>query len=98
MFNSPLRRAATVLAGALIGLGGAAVVSAPASAHDTAVSGKAVCDTATGTRTVTWTLTNDYPTERDRLAAGQRAHRHRRRGPGQLRHPAAGRPTAATVC
>ncbi|MFI5491019.1 cell wall anchor protein [Actinoplanes sp. NPDC051859] len=60
--NSPLRRAATVLAGALIGLGGVAVISAPASAHLTAVSGKAVCDTATGTRIVTWTLTNDYPT------------------------------------
>ncbi|GGQ37890.1 LPXTG cell wall anchor domain-containing protein [Couchioplanes azureus] len=61
--NSPLRRAATVLAGALIGLGGAAVVTAPAGAHASAVSGKAVCDTATGTRTVTWTLTNDYPTD-----------------------------------
>ncbi|MEV6601849.1 LPXTG cell wall anchor domain-containing protein [Actinoplanes sp. NPDC051346] len=60
--NSPLRRAATVLAGALIGLGGAAVVSAPASAHASNVHGTAVCDTATGTRIVTWTLTNDYPT------------------------------------
>ncbi|OJF13718.1 hypothetical protein [Couchioplanes caeruleus] len=62
-FNSPLRRAATVLAGALIGFGGAAVVTAPASAHASTVSGKAVCDTATGTRIVTWTLTNDYPTD-----------------------------------
>ena len=61
--NSPLRRAATVLAGALIGLGGAAVVTAPASAHASNVSGTAVCDTATGTRIVTWTLTNDYPTD-----------------------------------
>ncbi|WP_199511822.1 cell wall anchor protein [Nucisporomicrobium flavum] len=61
--NSPLRRAATVLAGALIGLGGAAAVTAPASAHASNVSGAAVCDTATGTRIVTWTLTNDYPTD-----------------------------------
>lgn len=58
--NSPLRRAASVLAGALIGLTGVAVVAAPASAHATEVSGKAVCDTATGTQLVTWTLTNDY--------------------------------------
>ncbi|MFI7600805.1 cell wall anchor protein [Actinoplanes sp. NPDC049681] len=61
--NSPLRRAATVLAGALIGLGGAAVVTAPASAHASSVDGKAICDTATGTRIVTWTLTNDYPAD-----------------------------------
>jgi hypothetical protein len=61
--NSPLRRAATVLAGALIGLTGITVAAGPASAHDTKVSGKAVCDTATGTRIVTWTLTNDYPAD-----------------------------------
>ncbi|MEV8505492.1 cell wall anchor protein [Actinoplanes sp. NPDC051475] len=61
--NSPLRRAATVLAGALIGLGGAAVVTAPASAHASSVNGTAVCDTATGTRIVTWTLSNDYPAD-----------------------------------
>jgi LPXTG-motif cell wall-anchored protein len=58
--NSPLRRAASILAGALIGLTGVAVVAAPASAHKTEVSGKAVCDTATGTQSVTWTLTNDH--------------------------------------
>ncbi|AGZ45569.1 hypothetical protein [Actinoplanes friuliensis] len=58
--NSPLRRAAIVLAGSLIGLTGVAFVAAPASAHATEVSGSAKCDTATGTRIVTWTLTNDY--------------------------------------
>ncbi|PRY31207.1 cell wall anchor protein [Pseudosporangium ferrugineum] len=61
--NSPLRRAATVLAGALIGLGGAAVVTSPAAAHDSTVRGEAICDTATGTRIVTWTLTNDWPAD-----------------------------------
>lgn len=57
--NSPLRRAATVLAGTLLGLTGLAVTASPASAHDTKVSGVAKCDTA-GTWVVTWTLTNDW--------------------------------------
>jgi hypothetical protein len=61
--NSPLRRTATVLAGALIGLTGLTVAASPASAHDSKVRGSAVCDTATGTRVVTWTLTNDYPAD-----------------------------------
>ncbi|GAA3337973.1 hypothetical protein GCM10020358_16360 [Amorphoplanes nipponensis] len=61
--NSPLRRAATVLAGALIGLTGLTVAGSPASAHDTTVRGVASCDTATGTRYVTWTLTNDWPAD-----------------------------------
>jgi LPXTG-motif cell wall-anchored protein len=58
--NSPLKRAATVLAGTLLGLTGLTVAASPASAHDTEVRGVAACDTATGTRSVTWTLTNDY--------------------------------------
>jgi hypothetical protein len=58
--NSPSRRAATVLAGALLGLTGLTVAASPASAHDTHVRGVAKCDTATGTRVVTWTLTNDW--------------------------------------
>jgi hypothetical protein len=61
--NSPLRRAATVLAGSLLALTGVAFVAAPASAHDSKVRGSAVCDTATGTRVVTWTLTNDFPAD-----------------------------------
>ncbi|WP_433721551.1 cell wall anchor protein [Actinoplanes sp. CA-051413] len=59
--NSPLRRAATVLAGAVLGLTGLTVAASPASAHDTGINGVAKCDTATGTRIVTWTLTNDWP-------------------------------------
>ncbi|MEU7901910.1 cell wall anchor protein [Actinoplanes sp. NPDC049118] len=58
--NSPLRRTATVLAGALIGLSGVAFVAAPASAHATKITGVAECDTAAGKHIVTWTLTNDY--------------------------------------
>ena len=61
--NSPLRRTATVLAGALIGLTGITVAAGPASAHSTNVTGVAYCDTATGTRTVTWTVTNDWGTD-----------------------------------
>ncbi|MEU4221144.1 cell wall anchor protein [Actinoplanes sp. NPDC026623] len=61
--NSPLRRTATVLAGALIGLTGLTVIAGPASAHSTAISGTTDCDTATGVRTVTWTLTNDWGTD-----------------------------------
>jgi LPXTG-motif cell wall-anchored protein len=61
--NSPLRRTATVLAGALIGLTGLTVAASPASAHDTNVRGVAECDTATGTRVITWTLTNDWPAD-----------------------------------
>ncbi len=61
--NSPLRRAATVVAGALIGLTGVAVATGPATAHAASISGAAGCDTATGTRYVTWTLTNDFGTD-----------------------------------
>ena len=61
--NSPSRRAATVIAGALLGLTGLTVAGSPASAHATEVRGVAACDTATGTRSVTWTLINDYPTD-----------------------------------
>jgi hypothetical protein len=56
--NSPLKRAATVLAGALLGLTGLAVTAGPASAHATSITG--VADCVNGTRIVTWTLTNDF--------------------------------------
>jgi LPXTG-motif cell wall-anchored protein len=59
--NSPLRRAATVLAGALLGLTGLTVATSPASAHATSITGVAAC--ADGTPIVTWTLTNDYHTD-----------------------------------
>ncbi|MFI7547360.1 cell wall anchor protein [Actinoplanes sp. NPDC049599] len=61
--NSPSRRAAIVLAGALLGLTGLTVAASPASAHDTTISGEAGCDTATGTRYVNWTVTNDWPAD-----------------------------------
>jgi hypothetical protein len=61
--NSPLRRTATVLAGALIGLTGITVAAGPASAHSTGITGVPICDTATGVRTVQWTLTNDWHTD-----------------------------------
>ena len=61
--KSPLKRAATVLAGALIGLTGVTVATGPAGAHAASISGVAGCDTATGTRYVTWTLTNDFGTD-----------------------------------
>jgi hypothetical protein len=61
--NSPSRRAATVIAGALLGLTGLTVAGSPASAHATKVEGVPRCDTATGTRFVDWTLINDYPTD-----------------------------------
>ncbi|MBM7492950.1 LPXTG-motif cell wall-anchored protein [Micromonospora luteifusca] len=54
--KSPLRRVAAIAAGALIGLTGVGVVASPASAHYSAVSGQAVCDTTTGEWVVTWTV------------------------------------------
>ncbi|MET7673170.1 cell wall anchor protein [Micromonospora luteifusca] len=54
--KSPLRRVAAIAAGALIGLTGVGVVASPASAHYSAVSGQAVCDTKTGEWVVTWTV------------------------------------------
>ena len=61
--KSSLRRSAIVLAGAVIGLGGAAAVAAPASAHDATVSVKSICNAGTGKHDITWTLTNDWGTD-----------------------------------
>jgi LPXTG-motif cell wall-anchored protein len=61
--KSSLRRSAIVLAGALIGLGGAAAVAAPASAHNATVTGKSFCNAETGKHDITWTLTNDWGTD-----------------------------------
>jgi LPXTG-motif cell wall-anchored protein len=63
LLKSSLRRSAIIIAGAVLGLGGAAAVAAPASAHDAAITGKTVCNAATGAHDVTWTLTNDWPSD-----------------------------------
>ncbi|WP_223256418.1 cell wall anchor protein [Micromonospora endophytica] len=53
-----LRRPLAVLAAALIGMTGAAMVAAPASAHHTTITGKVVCDQLTGERVITWKVVN----------------------------------------
>ena len=63
LLKSSLRRTAIVLAGALIGLGGAAAIAAPASAHTASVTGSSVCNPDTGKHDITWTLTNDFGTD-----------------------------------
>ena len=56
----PSARGLAKLAGATFaGFAVAAMVASPAMACDAAISGKPVCDTKTGTVTVTWTLSND---------------------------------------
>ncbi|MEU1683823.1 cell wall anchor protein [Micromonospora sp. NPDC005707] len=56
-----LRRAAVLTAGALIGLAGAAVAAAPASAHHSEVKVTAECDTAKGEWVTTWTVRTYAP-------------------------------------
>ncbi|MEW2474034.1 cell wall anchor protein [Micromonospora gifhornensis] len=54
-----LRRPLAVLAAAIIGSTGAAVVAAtPASAHHTTITGTVDCDRLTGERVITWTVVN----------------------------------------
>ncbi|RIV40689.1 cell wall anchor protein [Micromonospora radicis] len=53
-----LRRPLAVLAAALIGSTGAAIVATPASAHHTTISGTVACDRLTGERVITWTVKN----------------------------------------
>ncbi|BCJ42507.1 hypothetical protein GCM10010168_07510 [Actinoplanes ianthinogenes] len=60
--KSTLRRTATLLAGAVVGLTGVVAIAAPASAHDAWVTGAAQCGTD-GKNVVKWTLTNDYKTD-----------------------------------
>jgi LPXTG-motif cell wall-anchored protein len=54
------RRTLGLLAAMAIGLFGAFLLTSPASAHTAAVKGTAACESATGTWTVTWTVSNDY--------------------------------------
>jgi len=53
-----LRRLVTVGVAATAGTAAALVLASPASAHHPTVSGKAVCDSATGDWVVTWTVGN----------------------------------------
>jgi hypothetical protein len=59
LLKSKLRRTTAVLAGAMLGLSGAAFFAAPASAHSSYVSGTAECDTTTGEWAVKWTVDTD---------------------------------------
>lgn len=63
LLKSSLRRSAIVIAGAVLGLGGAAAAAAPASAHNATVDGKSTCNVTTGQHDITWTLTNDWNTD-----------------------------------
>lgn len=59
--KSPLRRALAIAAGATIGLvGSVALAASPASAHYTAPTGSAVCDTATGEWVITWSVRSEW--------------------------------------
>lgn len=59
--KSPLRRALAIAAGATIGLVGAVALAAtPASAHYTAPTGSAYCDTATGEWEITWSVRSEW--------------------------------------
>jgi LPXTG-motif cell wall-anchored protein len=66
--KSPLRRAAVVLTGGLLGLSGAFALAAPASAHHTAVVGKASCVDAAGNWTVDWTVSNSQANIEGKIA------------------------------
>jgi hypothetical protein len=64
--TSPLRRAAAILTGVLIGLTGIAapaVQAAPPKPLDVVVTGEARCDPAAGKWTVTWVLSNWHLTD-----------------------------------
>ncbi|GLY04906.1 LPXTG cell wall anchor domain-containing protein [Actinoplanes sp. NBRC 101535] len=59
--QSPLRRAAGLAAGAVLGLAGVAVVATPAFATDASIAKNAWCDTAQGDWVVEWTVTGNAP-------------------------------------
>ncbi|GIE84077.1 cell wall anchor protein [Actinoplanes regularis] len=59
--KSSLRRTATLLAGAVVGLTGVVAIATPASAHDATLKGSTVCSTD-GKNLVTWTIKNDFGT------------------------------------
>ncbi|MEU4428218.1 hypothetical protein AB0F81_47005 [Actinoplanes sp. NPDC024001] len=59
--KSPLRRAASVAAGAVIGLAGIAVAASPAYATDAVIGKSVYCDKATGEWVVDWTVKGNAP-------------------------------------
>ncbi|GAA1631380.1 LPXTG cell wall anchor domain-containing protein [Actinoplanes couchii] len=59
--KSPLRRAAGLAAGAVLGLAGVAVAASPAYATDSDIKYTVRCDTATGDWVVDWTVTGNAP-------------------------------------
>jgi LPXTG-motif cell wall-anchored protein len=62
LLKSPLRRTTAVLAGAFIGLVGAAAAAAPASAHAPVVTGTTTCADEDGNWTIDWSFGNDFGT------------------------------------
>jgi hypothetical protein len=61
LLKTPFRRTTAVLAGAFIGLAGAAALATPASAHTATAYGTASCaDQKTGTWKVDWTVRNGW--------------------------------------
>lgn len=58
LLKSPLRRTTAILAGAFIGLAGAAAFAAPASAHHPEVNPLSSCVNEDGSWQVKWTITN----------------------------------------
>ncbi|WP_229069448.1 hypothetical protein [Actinoplanes sp. DH11] len=65
--QSPLRRTATLAAGALLGLTGITLVGSPAHAHDAQLKGSAECDVATGDWVVTWKVLGHAPAGVDKF-------------------------------
>jgi len=57
----PLRRPLAILGAAVLGLGAALTLAAPASAHHSEVKVQGVCNTATGEWDVTWTVESVAP-------------------------------------
>jgi LPXTG-motif cell wall-anchored protein len=55
------RRLAALVGGVLLGATAVLTLAAPASAHHSVVSGKAVCDTTSGEWVVTWTVNSYAP-------------------------------------
>lgn len=58
--RTSLRRALATTAAAVLGLGGAVAISAPASAHAASIDASYDCDPSQGKRIVEWELTNDF--------------------------------------
>ena len=60
LLKTKLRRTTAVLAGAVLGLAGVAVLAAPASAHSPLVAGSSDCVNSDGSWTVSWKIGNDF--------------------------------------